>query len=342
MINWQRGKQIDDAQVLDFDIVHWEAPAGGVVNGDLNLANRRLLQALPDNLTVTGRLTLDGCVSLRELPRGLRCYELSARDTVLSSLPADIQVTSLLDLSNCVQLQELPAGLKVATLIVQGCTALRGLPEAFDIYFLNMTRCTQITAFPRQGRERMGRLVARECSALRELPDWLRGIGQLDVSGCSLLRQLPAQLQVTGWLDLADTAITALPESMRNTTLRWRSVFINEQVVFRPWEIQAEDVLKERNVERRRVMLERMGQERFIKQAQPEVVDSDTDPGGVRRLLHIEVPSDEPLYYLAVQCPSTGRQYTLRVPPTMRTCHQAAAWIAGFENPDDYQPVAES
>jgi len=52
--------------------------------------------------------------------------------------------------------------------------------------------------------------------------------------------------------------------------------------------------------------------------------------------------NDEPLFLLAVQCPSTSRQYTLRVPPTMRTCHQAAAWIAGFDNADDYYPLAES
>jgi hypothetical protein len=30
------------------------------------------------------------------------------------------------------------------------------------------------------------------------------------------------------------------------------------------------------------------------------------------------------------------------VPPNMRTCHQAAAWIAGFDNPKDYRLVAES
>ena len=40
--------------------------------------------------------------------------------------------------------------------------------------------------------------------------------------------------------------------------------------------------------------------------------------------------------------PATGRRYVLRVPPQTRTCRQAAAWIAGFDNPDDYQPLAET
>jgi len=51
---------------------------------------------------------------------------------------------------------------------------------------------------------------------------------------------------------------------------------------------------------------------------------------------------DEPLVCLSLVCPSTGHQYLLRVPPTMQTCHQAAAWIAGFDQPDAYHPIAES
>jgi hypothetical protein len=32
----------------------------------------------------------------------------------------------------------------------------------------------------------------------------------------------------------------------------------------------------------------------------------------------------------------------VRVPPTMRNCRQAVAWTAGFDNPDDYEPIAET
>ncbi|HZR41635.1 MAG TPA: hypothetical protein VFB12_16060 [Ktedonobacteraceae bacterium] len=337
MVNWV----IVDDQIKN-SIEHWDVAAGTTVEGDLDLSDCQQLQSLPERLTVTGRLTLDGCLSMRELPRGLRCYELSAQGMPLRTVPEDIQVTSRMDLSDCEHLEGLPAGLKVATLILRGCISLRALPEALDSYFLDITRCLRIETFPEQGRERMGRLVARECTGLRELPNWLRGVGQLDVSGCQALRELPEHLQITGWLDLADTAITRLPASMQRTPLRWRSVRVDEQIAFRPQEIQADDVLKERNVERRRVLLERMGHERFIEQVQPKIVDTDTDPGGTRRLLRIEMTGDEPMFFLAVQCPSTGRQYTLRVPPTMSTSHQAAAWIAGFDNPDDYQPVAES
>jgi hypothetical protein len=92
----------------------------------------------------------------------------------------------------------------------------------------------------------------------------------------------------------------------------------------------------------RRVLLERMGYERFLREAEADVLDEDADAGGPRRLLRVALGDDEPLVCLAVRDPSTGRQYLLRVPPNMRSCHQAAAWIAGFDDPDDYHPVVET
>jgi len=42
------------------------------------------------------------------------------------------------------------------------------------------------------------------------------------------------------------------------------------------------------------------------------------------------------------RCPSTGRKYLLRVPPHIADCRAAAAWLAGFNNPDEYRPVQET
>jgi hypothetical protein len=89
-------------------------------------------------------------------------------------------------------------------------------------------------------------------------------------------------------------------------------------------------------------MMERKGYEDFLREAKAEKLDQDFDPGGVRRLLRVAIPGDEDLVCLAVSCPSTGRQYLLRVPPNTRTCRGAAAWIAGFDNADDYTPIAET
>jgi hypothetical protein len=164
----------------------------------------------------------------------------------------------------------------------------------------------------------------------------------LDINGCANLRELPEGLQVSSWLDLANTGIKSLPDSMNGVNLRWRGVPIDERIAFQPQSITVSEVLDQPNSELRRVLLERMGYEKFLAEAQAKVLDSDRDPGGERRLLYVPMQNDEPLVCLAVYCPSTGRQYMLRVPPKMRTCRQAAAWIAGFDREEDYQPIAET
>ena len=100
------------------------------------------------------------------------------------------------------------------------------------------------------------------------------------------------------------------------------------------------------------MLMERVGPERLVTLLQPKVRDQDRDPGGVRRLLEVSLVRakhpfygphrEDPFVYLECRCPSTQRTYHLRVPPTASTCREAAAWIAGFENPDDYRPQLET
>ncbi|MCA9108177.1 MAG: hypothetical protein KDA83_22420, partial [Planctomycetales bacterium] len=114
------------------------------------------------------------------------------------------------------------------------------------------------------------------------------------------------------------------------------------QIAFEPDKITSKQVLAEKNAELRRVMIERMGYLRFSQEVGAKTLDEDTDAGGKRQLLRIEMADDEPLVGLACRCPSTDRQYFLRVPPTIETCHQAAAWMAGFEDPTLYRPQIET
>lgn len=317
------------------------APPGMQVNGHLSLEGEAALTALPPGLRVT-RLTVSGCRRLTSLPLGLRCYELDAKDTPLASLPDDLRVENRLDLSGCAALRSLPNGLKVGTLTLAGCLSLRALPEGLDVSFLDVSGCVDLTDWPVQGALRFGRLNARGCSGLTSLPPWMTQVAQLDLRGCERLTSLPEGLRVTSWLDLADTAISELPDGLAALPLRWRGVPIDARIAFHPDTIAASEVLGEGNAEKRRVLLERMGYEAFLADAQAQVLDRDTDPGGERRLLRVLLPADEDLICVAVSCPSTGRQYVIRVPPRTRTCRQAAAWIAGFENEDDYRPIAET
>ena len=91
-----------------------------------------------------------------------------------------------------------------------------------------------------------------------------------------------------------------------------------------------------------RIEIEKLGYETFIAQVGGVIRDRDTDAGGERQLVCVAFEDDEPLMLLRVICPSTGHLHVLRVPPDMVSCHQSAAWIAGFDIPDDYDPLMEA
>lgn len=297
----------------------------------------------PAGMRVRGRLNLSSDATLRELPPGLQATSLDLSDcTALRALPDDLAVTFTLDLTGCTALEALPPHLKVGQLIIEGCTALRALPEGLETSFLNMADCVNLVRWPERASVDVGRFDARNCAQLHVLPPWLTNLTQLNVRGCASLTALPETLYIHSWIDLADTQIRRLPEAARGAQLRWRGIPVEERIAFHPETITAQEILDEANLELRRVKLERMGYAAFLTEANAEVLDEDTDPGGPRRLLRLPLPGDEPLVCVAVFCPSTGRQYILRVPPTVETCRQAAAWIAGFDDPAAYRPLVET
>jgi hypothetical protein len=338
------------------------APAGLKVSGALSFADDTELTGLPDGLEV-GTLSLSRCTALRTLPSGLRvrrldlsgrwdpsfllrpglaCYDLDLKHTAISALPADLNVEYRIDLEGCTALRSLPDGLKVGSLILRDCISLETLPEELDVYFLDVSGCTAIGRWPARGSIQVGRMAARGCGQLTCLPPWIRRLAQLDLRDCANLRELPPELIVTSWVDVAGTKIRCLPASLKGVQLRWRGVTVDERVAFDPESITADEILAEPNAERRRVLLERMGYETFLGRTQAELLDQDRDGGGMRRLFRVAMKDDEDLVCVSVLCPSTARQYVIRVPPAVTTCHQAIAWVAGFDNPDDYRPLVET
>jgi hypothetical protein len=307
----------------------------------LDLSECKTLVSLPSGLEAT-QLLLNGCTALETLPPDLVCCDLEARGSGLRELPPGLEIEYKLDLRDCVHLTTLPAGLRVPTLVVSGCTSLRALPEGLAVYFLDLAGCTSFEHWPKQASLSLGRLNLRGCERVTSIPPWVRDIAQLDVSGCSQLTALPDGLRVTGWIDLAGTPIRGVPTASAGVEIRWRGVPIDERIAFHPETVTASEVLDEPNVQRRRVLLERCGYERFIRETDAQVLDTDRDRGGERRLLRVPMSRDEDLVCVSVICPSTGSRYVLRVPPTMRTCRQAVAWVAGYDDPDAYQPAIET
>lgn len=279
---------------------------------------------------------------VERLPAGLHCYDLDASGSRLVEVPEDIQIDSRLVLDNCVRLKALPRGLTAGSISLRNCQSLEALPEGLNTWFLDLTACQQFSKWPEVGTIYNGSLILRNCVALTSLPTWLGRLAQLDLGGCVGIREIPDGVSVSSWVDIGGSGITSLPKSLEAAPLRWRGVRIDERIAFRPEELSAEEALKEQNAEKRRVMIERMGYSRFANESKAKVLDQDRDAGGKRELLRIELRDDEPLVVLSCLCPSTGRQYFLRVPPKTESCHAAAAWIAGFDDPSKYRPVIET
>lgn len=276
------------------------------------------------------------------LPSQLGCYSLSLVGQPIAKLPSDLQVEYKLNLTNCHHLAELPENLKVSTLVLTNCTSLTALPEGLQVNFLQLDGCTSLRHWPDSAQVVHGWVRARNCTELRQLPSKLGPLASLDLRNCRRITSVPDGVSLRSWIDIGGTQITSLPESLRGIGLRWRGVPVTAQIAFFPETLTGPAILAERNAELRRVMIERVGFEKFIREVKAEVLDTDQDRGGRRELLRIPLENDEAIVIVSVLCPSTGRQYLVRVPPGTRTCHQAVAWTAGFDNPDDYAPIAET
>ena len=293
-------------------------------------------------MVVEGSLDLSGKPQLRKLPKGLSCYELDLSGSGITELPADLCVESSLVLRDCKKLASLPDGLCTGTLDLQNCTQLTALPKRLNVWFLNLRGCQGLQSLPDDAHVQYGSLCIAGCSQLTELPKSLKLLSTLDVSDCPKIVKLPPKLEVSLWIDVGGSGITRLAPPNDKVGLKWRGVTINHKIAFAPETITAAEVMAERNAEIRRTMMERMGNEVFMQSVASQVVHQDRDPGGPRRLLRLKVPKEEDLVFLSCFCPSTGRHYLMRVPPAMKKCHQAAAWMAGFSDPSKYKPIIET
>lgn len=321
-------------------ILAGQAPEGITVRGTVNLAKNTKLRFLPENLTCD-TLDIRECPNLKALPEQLVVGNLLASYTDLQSIPAGVQVKFKLDLEGCTSLTQLPEGFKVGSLVLRDCVQLTRLPENLQVFFLDVSGCSNLQQLPESATVQGGHVVLRGCSRLKTLPAWLSKVARLDVRNCENLTELPATLRVSGWIDLAESGIQQVPHHAQ-VPLHWKGVPIEPRIAFDPESITGKEVLETDNAELRRVKLERMGYEKFLTEVHAEILDQDTDPGGPRKLLKVPMLNDEDLVALWVICPSTDRNYVIRVPPAMKTAHQAAAWIAGFDDPQLYQPAMET
>ena len=122
----------------------------------------------------------------------------------------------------------------------------------------------------------------------------------------------------------------------------WHGVRVARQVIEQPEILSVPDVLDEPDVEVRRVMIERVGNESFLRDAGAERIAEDE----LGVLWRLDLADDEPLVCVQVTnstaaADGTFRRYVLRVPPTVRSPREAVAWTFGVEA-GEYRPTAET
>ncbi len=124
----------------------------------------------------------------------------------------------------------------------------------------------------------------------------------------------------------------------------WNGIRVDARLIEKPDTITKEDILKEKNAEVRRCILEKLGVERYAELLGIEPIDSGTDFQGNQQVLFKTKERDalarDYLYFVKVICPSTSRNYFLSV-PEMNTVQEAVAWTFG-KNQKTYKPKIET
>ena len=130
----------------------------------------------------------------------------------------------------------------------------------------------------------------------------------------------------------------------------WHGVIMDRSVVMEPEGITAAAIDEERNVERRRVLIERFGPERLVREGGAMLIHEDETGRLWRRDVDAGEPPwrrrDEPVVLVEVinstpEPDGTRRTYFLRVPPITQTARQGVAWTFGLGEVE-YRPSLES
>lgn len=125
----------------------------------------------------------------------------------------------------------------------------------------------------------------------------------------------------------------------------WRGIEVSKDLITQPQNITKEDIIGERNAEKRRIIQEKLGSERFGHLLGLVELDKDVDLQGNMQYLYrtkeFDTIAKDFLYFAKVSCPSTGRIYFLSVPPGLNNVWDAVAWTFGKDK-ESYRPIIET
>jgi hypothetical protein len=122
----------------------------------------------------------------------------------------------------------------------------------------------------------------------------------------------------------------------------WHGVQVPVEVITMPEEMTTSMIERERNIDVRRVMIERFGAAQYVLQSGAQEIHRDQY--GVLYLKSL--PGDDSIVMVKVinktpEPDGSSREYFLRVPPDMRRAKTAVAWTFGMSE-DEYDPQVET
>ncbi len=104
-----------------------------------------------------------------------------------------------------------------------------------------------------------------------------------------------------------------------------RGVRVTKQIVEDSSSLTLDQIRKEENVEVKRIMIERWGWERYLKETKAKVLDQrKNDVEATHEVLF----GSDLANILVCACPSTARVYPLEVPREVKTCQAAQNWLS--------------
>ncbi len=114
------------------------------------------------------------------------------------------------------------------------------------------------------------------------------------------------------------------------------------EIIEKPEALTHNRILSEQNAEIRRVMIERIGNEKFLAITNARPIHEDQRG----KLYRIEIPGDEAMTLVQVinstpEPDGHSKLYTLRVPPNIQRASEAVAWSFGLTE-KDYDPAQET
>jgi len=172
------------------------------------------------------------------------------------------------------------------------------------------------------------------------------------LQGLAIVSERPARIRRDDRARLHAASGPAIEYRDGTRTWAWHGVRVPQSVIDDPETITIEAIDGERNAEVRRVLIERYGEQRFIRDAGALLVSEDETGRLWRRRSGVGasrwrwVEPDEPVVMVEVlnatpEPDGTRKTYFLRVPPTVQTAQEAVAWTFGMAG-DAYRPSAEA